>query len=235
MMRAIGTNIRSIRIQKGITQEELAQKLYITRQAVSSYETGRTRPDIDMLLKIADALDTDTNALLYGPVPTPEAHKTRRTFVIGILATVGLAAAYMLLRAHIDSVPETQVVRSIPLNLIRLTILPAVWFLVGWNLIQGLFMLPSLPTIRFKRQKAIGIAVWAALGIVMLLQLPYILFYGIGLYQSLTRASVILYFPNIPVYTPIATWLITGTLRNCGSYAIWGAALRFLRTQPKRE
>lgn len=46
-----------IRKEKGITQEELARKLFVTRQAVSRWETGETTPSIDMAKLIATALD----------------------------------------------------------------------------------------------------------------------------------------------------------------------------------
>ncbi len=39
-MRDIGKNIRDLRCMRGMTQEQLAEKLFVTRQAVSSYETG---------------------------------------------------------------------------------------------------------------------------------------------------------------------------------------------------
>ena len=39
-MRDIGKNIRTLREKKGMTQEELAQALFVTRQTVSNYETG---------------------------------------------------------------------------------------------------------------------------------------------------------------------------------------------------
>ena len=39
-MRDIGKNIRTLRERKGMTQEELAQALFVTRQTVSNYETG---------------------------------------------------------------------------------------------------------------------------------------------------------------------------------------------------
>lgn len=39
-MRDIGKNIRAARIRQGITQDTLAEKLFVTRQTVSNYETG---------------------------------------------------------------------------------------------------------------------------------------------------------------------------------------------------
>ena len=52
-MRDIGKNIKTLRMAKGMTQEDLAAALFVTRQTVSNYENGRSRPDLDMLLNIA--------------------------------------------------------------------------------------------------------------------------------------------------------------------------------------
>ena len=51
---SIGENLRQLRLQKGLTQEQAAAKLHITRQALSSYESQRTQPDIHMLLALAE-------------------------------------------------------------------------------------------------------------------------------------------------------------------------------------
>ena len=45
-MREIGKNIRDLRQRCQLTQEELAQKLHVTRQTVSNYEMGKSRPDV---------------------------------------------------------------------------------------------------------------------------------------------------------------------------------------------
>lgn len=66
-MRDIGKNIKTLRTKKNMTQDELAEKLFVTRQTVSNYETGRSRPDVDMLAKIAEVLETDANTVIYGP------------------------------------------------------------------------------------------------------------------------------------------------------------------------
>ena len=54
MMRDIGKNIRDLRQQKHLTQEELAERLFVTRQTISNYENGRTRPDVDQILRLAE-------------------------------------------------------------------------------------------------------------------------------------------------------------------------------------
>ena len=45
------------REQRGMTQQELASKLYVTRQAVSRWENGETEPSVDMRKLIATVLD----------------------------------------------------------------------------------------------------------------------------------------------------------------------------------
>ena len=42
-MRDIGKNIRDLRKRQNMTQDELAARLFVTRQTVSNYENGRTR------------------------------------------------------------------------------------------------------------------------------------------------------------------------------------------------
>lgn len=56
-----------LRRKRGLTQEELARRLYITRQAVSRWETGATEPSIDMLKLIARELDVPVMELLDMP------------------------------------------------------------------------------------------------------------------------------------------------------------------------
>lgn len=62
----IGRHIKSFRENKNITQSELADKLCVTRQAVSNWENEKTEPDIETLHKIADILDISIEELIYG-------------------------------------------------------------------------------------------------------------------------------------------------------------------------
>ena len=65
-MNKISTNIKLLRMEKGINQEQLAEQLHVTRQAVSSWETGKTQPDIEMLTRIAEYFDVSVERLIYG-------------------------------------------------------------------------------------------------------------------------------------------------------------------------
>ena len=65
-MRDIGKNIKELRIRAKLTQEELAEKLFVTRQTVSNYENGKSRPDVDMIVRIGEVLNADANTVIYG-------------------------------------------------------------------------------------------------------------------------------------------------------------------------
>ena len=62
----VGRNIRRFREAKGLTQEQLAERLCVTRQAVSNWENEKTQPDIDTLHKIAQVLEVSVEELIYG-------------------------------------------------------------------------------------------------------------------------------------------------------------------------
>ena len=60
----IGKNIMELRKRKKLTQQELGDKLYVTFQAVSKWERGLSLPDITILSKLAEVLDTDIYNIL---------------------------------------------------------------------------------------------------------------------------------------------------------------------------
>lgn len=68
----LSRNIKNLRTAAGLSQEELAQKLHVVRQTVSKWEKGLSVPDADMLIALAQALDTSPAALL-GPESAGEA------------------------------------------------------------------------------------------------------------------------------------------------------------------
>lgn len=56
-----------LRTQKGLTQEELAEKVYVTRQAVSRWENGETVPNTDTLKVLSKFYGVSINTLLGSP------------------------------------------------------------------------------------------------------------------------------------------------------------------------
>ncbi|MCR5151471.1 MAG: helix-turn-helix domain-containing protein [Clostridiales bacterium] len=59
--------ILRLRTQKGLSQEELAAKLFVTRQAVSRWETGETIPNADTLKLLSKLFNVSINTLLGSP------------------------------------------------------------------------------------------------------------------------------------------------------------------------
>ncbi len=65
----LNENIKKLRKSKGLSQEELAIKLNVVRQTVSKWENGLSVPDSNMLIWLADELDTSVSTLLGESVP----------------------------------------------------------------------------------------------------------------------------------------------------------------------
>ena len=59
--------IFELRTKKGLSQEELAEKVFVTRQAVSRWENGETIPNIDTLKLLSKLFDVSINTLLGSP------------------------------------------------------------------------------------------------------------------------------------------------------------------------
>ena len=56
-----------LRTQKGLSQEQLAEKVFVTRQAVSRWENGETTPNTETLKLLSDLFDVSINTLLGSP------------------------------------------------------------------------------------------------------------------------------------------------------------------------
>ena len=62
----VGKNIKKTREEKGLSQEQLAERLNMTRQAVSNWERGKTEPDIETLQRLSEVLEVSVEELIYG-------------------------------------------------------------------------------------------------------------------------------------------------------------------------
>ncbi len=68
----LGENIKVLRKNKGLTQEELAIRLNVVRQTVSKWEKGYSVPDAELLQRLADVLEVDVKQLLGADVEAIE-------------------------------------------------------------------------------------------------------------------------------------------------------------------
>ena len=89
-MANFAKNIKAARLGTKLTQDELAEKISVTRQAVSNWENGKTEPDIDTLTKLAEVTNVTVEELIYGINPKDEERdvKTykRLAIIFGVLA-----------------------------------------------------------------------------------------------------------------------------------------------------
>ena len=62
----VGQFLKQLRKEKGITQEEFAEKIGVSGRTVSRWETGSNMPDISLLVDIADFYDVDVREIIEG-------------------------------------------------------------------------------------------------------------------------------------------------------------------------
>ena len=62
----VSKNLSVLRKRANFTQDALAEKLHVTRQAVSNWETGKCQPDVETLTALSEALGCDITELIYG-------------------------------------------------------------------------------------------------------------------------------------------------------------------------
>lgn len=62
----LGNRIREEREKRNLSQDELAEKLDISRQAISKWETGKSYPDIETILKLSDIFNLSLDELVKG-------------------------------------------------------------------------------------------------------------------------------------------------------------------------
>ena len=70
-----------LRTKKGLSQDELAEKVFVTRQAVSNWEIGKTQPDIETLTNMAAYFDVSVEYLIYGKEPVTNSGEEVRRWV----------------------------------------------------------------------------------------------------------------------------------------------------------
>ncbi len=155
-----------------MTQGDLAEQLYVSRQTVSNYETGRSNPDIDMLVKIAEVLETDVNILIFGIPVSPSRKKEHLKFAGAVVLLLVLVVLLWRLSLW-EYVWRREMFDMGPLFAIGMLLRPAVYLAGGWTVMQGISVFWG-----FKRQfgKAFAIIYWGTLilgGLYLLLTVPY--------------------------------------------------------------
>ena len=114
-MNLVSTSIKNLRKEKGLTQDQLAEALHVTRQAVSNWETGKTEPDIETLSQLAEFFEVDVEKIIYG--------KSKKKWHFAINFT-----------------PQQTVQDGVNLGaIIAVVISYAKWQSIGWAILHGIF------------------------------------------------------------------------------------------------
>lgn len=64
----LGTRIMNLRKKKSLSQQELANKLFVTDKTIFSWEKNRTEPGLEMIIKLSEVFDCSASYLIYGDV-----------------------------------------------------------------------------------------------------------------------------------------------------------------------
>lgn len=109
-MSDVGKHIAKYRKAIGMTQDELGERLHVTRQTISSWENGRTLPSVDMLSDIAEHLTVPVENLIYGRDIKNEPRDTSvyKKAIVASLIVIAVCIGLMLyIKPHLGYTIET--------------------------------------------------------------------------------------------------------------------------------
>lgn len=133
-MMTLGNKLQNMRKQKGLSQEQLANMITVSRQAVSKWETNETIPDIGNLLQLSKLFEVSLDFLLNDeiednkeiPIVLSTVKKEKKKWImIGILILVVVIALALYLgqRFHILGLVTSYLILIVFISLIALCIL----------------------------------------------------------------------------------------------------------------
>ena len=123
-LKKFGDFLKELRKEKGLTQEELAETLFVTRRTVSRWETGSNLPDLDILIELADFYQVDLRELISSERRSEKMDKelketvmkvadysneersifTKRIHILNIISFIFFTVYFIIKVAGLDSV-----------------------------------------------------------------------------------------------------------------------------------
>ena len=91
-MIKVSKNIKKFRKQSGLTQEQLAEQMHLTRQAISNWENDKCQPDIESVARLAEVFGVSVEEMIYGSlknVGTEENSESRINVMKIVLSVFG--------------------------------------------------------------------------------------------------------------------------------------------------
>ena len=232
-MRDIGKNIRDLRERKHMTQEELAQALFVTRQTVSNYEIGKSRPDVEMVCRMAEILGVDANTVLYG-APQPVGKQNLRRLIIATVMLGGMIGIYFLCKPLCRELARMQFIVS-PNVVLETLWVPLTALVGGWWLMQAAALALKArplgkPWVKYVRRAALALVI-----VCIAVLLPYLIFWIIGDFRLLRDGTVNMVFDYIPLLSDLAYGLVRVNRSAAPVYAVVGVLLWVTGFPAKKE
>lgn len=127
-------NLRRARKAAGLTQQQLADRLHVTRQSVSSWELGRTEPDFETAGRLAEIFGTSVSSLL-GEDEKPPYPRFQKQYVLGFGICAGLLLAVFCLELGLFSYWRKlhDYGAMLYAALWKLSVPPLLWYLAGFG------------------------------------------------------------------------------------------------------
>lgn len=103
MNMSIAERLQELRKQAGYSQEQVAEIMGLSRQAISKWESGQGKPEIDNIVKLTEIYDVSADYILFGTekvsVPVPEKKELSHEYkkAIGIIAIIAATAIVTVL------------------------------------------------------------------------------------------------------------------------------------------
>lgn len=218
-MSIVGKNIQILRMKKRMSQNDLAKKISVSFQDISDYESGKSEPDIDTLVKIADILETDANTLIYG-IPDETSIRTKRRQILLLLIVLLFLGVILSRLSYGFQISRGTRLNAAPLLFLHPLILPCYFTLTGWTVMQaaGYFLHARPLSGRFCRIVHILLCNLMGIYCILVLLADIIL---LGFYTPWVNAAAGIFtaavLPNIPLIffiLGIALWITKSSFRS---------------------
>ena len=151
----LSEKIYALRTEKGLSQGDLAEKLEVSRQSVSKWETAQSVPDLDKIIKLADLFGISVDELVRdGEQPEPPKaepqviyverkpeHRAWNALVCGVIAEI--VALVLLVLGLMGTTTEFILIGLIPLvaGVPLLLAKKYPWLICGWTLVVASYLI----------------------------------------------------------------------------------------------
>ncbi len=173
-----GEKLQCLRKRKGLTQEELAESLYVSRTAISKWESGRGYPSIDSIKEIACFFSVTIDELLSSEKILSLAEKEHKQSIGKIIGVIfGILDLFSLALVVLPLYPNTVDGHVYSVSLTNFTGISPSAVIIYWIMFLALTLLGALKTImtQLKIHRGEKYVAWSSLGLGILAVLFLIL------------------------------------------------------------